>query len=82
MQSDCEQVRITPRAHVKSPGLGLLQRSASEVAMEDSLEAKTAFIDEAEMLAEERGMPSPATRTYYSSPQHGDNELNVRNANV
>lgn len=68
---------ISPPQRIKSPGLGLLQRSASEVAMEDSLEAKSAFFDEAEMLAEERGMPSPARgSTYYNSPQHTD-ELNV-----
>lgn len=77
MQPDSENDRIIPPVRVKSPGLGLLQRSASEVAMEDSLEAKNAFFDEAEMLAEERGMPSPARSIYYNSPQQANDELNV-----
>jgi len=80
MQKDFEKPRIAAPQRVKSPGLGLLKRSASEVAMEDSIEAKNAFFDEAEMLAEERGTPSPspARSLYYNSPQHND-ELNVGN---
>jgi len=62
---------IVPPQRQPSPGLKLLQRSASEVALEDSIEAEGKFFLEADKLAVERGMPSPA-RGAHGSPDERD----------
>ena len=62
---------IVPPQRQPSPGLKLLQRSASEVALEDSIEAEGKFFLEADKLAVERGMPSPA-RGMHGTPDERD----------
>jgi hypothetical protein len=63
--------RSTPPVRQPSPGLKLLQRSASEVALEDSIEAEGKFMHEAESLAVEHGMVSPG-RALINSPDERD----------
>ena len=43
--------------------------------MEDSIEAESKLFSEAEVLAEERGMPSPTRSSYFNSPGH--DQLNI-----
>ena len=59
-----------------SPGLHILQRSAHEVKIEDSLEAESKLFTEAEILAVERGIPSAGPRQI-RSPDNSVYDLNA-----